>query len=509
MKTRPDVKTFEINVVGLVAKTPTADAWLQSSEKIAADASDSATAESATAKHWAGFWDRSWVLAETGGAAPSPVTRGYLLQRWMAACAGRGAYPIKFNGSIFTVEPKYLDKTKAFDADWRRWGDCYWWQNTRLPYQPMPAQGDFEQMLVLFRFFESVTPICEARAKLYYNATGVYFPETMTCFGTYANKDYGWNRKGHQPSEVLSLYWRYCWQQGLELVALMQDYYDYTQDAAFLREHVIPMSHHVLSYYNTRFGRDAAGKLILSPTQSIETYWENVVNDTPSVAGLISVLDRLLALPQENVSATERAFWEKMRAAEPPLPMQMVHGKKFLLPAEKFAVIRHNCENPELYAVTPFRLFGVDKPGLETAVDTFWRRNEKAILGWSYDGQAAALLGLTDEAKRQLLAKAANANPNYRFPAIWGPNYDWLPDQDHGSNLMMVTQYMLLQSNGDRLLLLPAWPKDWNVHFKLHAPKQTTVECNYRNGKILMLKVLPESRRKDIKVLLPGVKVIF
>lgn len=28
------------------------------------------------------------------------VSRAYILQHWVQACAGRGAYPIKFNGSL-------------------------------------------------------------------------------------------------------------------------------------------------------------------------------------------------------------------------------------------------------------------------------------------------------------------------------------------------------------------------------------------------------------------------
>ena len=31
------------------------------------------------------------------------VTQGYILQRWINACGGRGHFPIKFNDSIFTV----------------------------------------------------------------------------------------------------------------------------------------------------------------------------------------------------------------------------------------------------------------------------------------------------------------------------------------------------------------------------------------------------------------------
>jgi hypothetical protein len=65
---------------------------------------------------------------------------------------------------------------------------------------------------------------------------------------------------------------------------------------------------------------------------------------------------------------------------------------------------------------------------------------------------------------------------------------------------MSVLQLMLLQADGDRILLLPAWPRDWDVSFKLHAPRQTTVECEFRGGRVEKLVVSPETRRKDVKV---------
>ena len=71
----------------------------------------------------------------------------------------------------------------------------------------------------------------------------------------------------------------------------------------------------------------------------------------------------------------------------------------------------------------------------------------------------AALLGLTDEAARILNKKCANSREGYRWPATWGPNFDWLPDQNHGGNLLETTQLMLLQSDGEKIRLLPAWPK--------------------------------------------------
>jgi hypothetical protein len=437
------------------------------------------------------------LLQASGDASPvsSRVTQAYVLQRWMTACAGRGNYPIKFNGSIFTVDPKFAGGPD-YNADWRKWGDCFWWQNTRLPYFPMIARGDFDEVRTLFRFYREVLPLCEARAKLYHGVEGAYFPETMTIFGTYANRDYGWDRNGRQPNEVQCPYWQYAWQQGLELTALMLDYYESTGDEKFLADDLIPMAHAVLKYYDTRFQRDANGKLVISPTQAVETYWSGVVNDTPSVAGLHDVLDRLLAIKSKSAQR-ENEFWQRLQAATPPVPIR--DGR--ILPAEKFDPQRSNVENPELYALWPFELFGVGKTNLEIGVETFLHRQEKASIGWQYDGQCAALVGLTAEAKKILLGKVRNSNHHFRFPAMWGPNYDWLPDQDHGSNIMLTLQQMLMATAGDKIFLLPAWPAGWNVKFKLHAPKNTAVEGVYRNGNLEQLQVTPASRRTDVQVM--------
>jgi hypothetical protein len=40
--------------------------------------------------------------------------------------------------------------------------------------------------------------------------------------------------------------------------------------------------------------------------------------------------------------------------------------------------------------------------------------------------------------------------------------------------------------------------KEWDVHFKLQAPYQTSVEVEWKNGKLEKLIVIPESRRADI-----------
>jgi len=73
-----------------------------------------------------------------------------------------------------------------------------------------------------------------------------------------------------------------------------------------------------------------------------------------------------------------------------------------------------------------------------------------------------------------------------------------VPDQDHGNNILTTLQCMLLQSIDNKIYLMPAWPKAWNVSFKLHAPERTTIEGEFRDGKITHLKVSPTSRAKDV-----------
>jgi len=492
---RGATRRFHVQVVAHSAQTPNVSNWEDQVIDFANKTSDPAVAQRETAAWWSDFWRRSWIFVD--GEQGEAVTRAYVLQRWMTAAAGRGAYPIKFNGSIFTVEPEFSDGPKM-NADWRRWGDCYWWQNTRLPYFPMLARGDFDELAPLFRMYAAAAPLARARSKAYFGADGVAFPETMTIFGTWSNRDYGWDRTGHRPNEVLNDYIRHIWQPGLELTMLMLDYYEYTLDDLFLRKQLLPMAHDVLRYFETRFPRDAAGKLVIQPTQAVETYWYDVVNDLPSVAGLIAVTERLLALPPGRVPPAEREFFQRMQAMTPPLPIQVESGVRRLMPAEKFNPKRSNVENVELYAIWPFGLLGVGRQNLDLAIDTFRRRPEKASIGWQYDGQSAAAVGLADEAAALLVGKAGNSNPKHRFPAMWGPNYDWLPDQDHGSNIMLTLQAMIIRPVGDKIYLLPAWPKTWSARFKLHAPARTVVEGEVRNGELVDLQVTPASRRRDV-----------
>lgn len=425
------------------------------------------------------------------------MSRGYALQRFVAACAGRGSYPIKFNGSLFTVDAR--EPGEVFNADYRRWGGPYWFQNTRLAYWPMLAAGDFDLIEPLLRMYRACLPLAQERTRLYFGHEGAFFPETMTAWGLYANDNYGWDRAGKPLSHVDNTYIRYYWQGGIELVSLILDRYEWTDDQGFLSEN-LPLIRSILTFFDRHWPRDPEGKLRFSPAGALET-WHEAVNPLPEIAGLRFVLPRLLALPAACIAHDDRLAWARLLDELPPLPMAEKAGKWVLLPAQELIGPVMNSENPELYAVFPYRLFGVGKPDLEVGRDTFEHRMVQGTGGWRQDAIQAACLGLAKTAAQYTLHNLTTHHPGSRFPAFWGPNFDWIPDQDHGSVGMMALQTMLMQADGDRILLFPAWPQEWDVEFKLHAPHQTTVEGVYRAGRLERLRVTPAERAQDVQVM--------
>ncbi len=504
LETAPD-KTGRLDVYVLTRCPSSPDEWLHATEELM-DQTETMPFEERRQAHeawWARFWDRSWIHA-TSAETQNPteaddayiVSRAYALQRFIDASAGRGNYPIKFNGSIFTVP--YPDKPG--DADYRRWGPGYWWQNTRLPYLSMCAAGDYDLMQPLFKMYTGdVFDLCRYRTKKYFGFEGAYFPECIYFWGSVFTSTYGWTPYEEREDKLQeSGYHKWEWVSGPELVFMMLDYYDYTLDRDFLQGKIIPVASEVIRFFDNYYTTNDKGKLLMHPSQAVETWWD-CTNPMPELAGLHSITRRLLALPDELTSERERQFWTTFSAKLPDIPLRETPSGKALAPATRFEDKR-NVENPELYAVFPFRLYGVGNPDIELGKNALKHRWDKGDFGWRQDDIFMAYLGLTEEARENLVERSQNFDKNSRFPAFWGPNYDWTPDQDHGGVLMKAFQSMLMQTDpySKKIYLLPAWPSDWDADFKLHAPYNTTIEGEVRNGTIENLQITPESRKLDI-----------
>jgi len=189
----------------------------------------------------------------------------------------------------------------------------------------------------------------------------------------------------------------------------------------------------------------------------------------------------------------------------PDLPFRTEGDTKYLSAAQTYDQLR-NTEMPEMYCVFPYRIYGAGKADIQIAIDSFCHRaiRDDEVFGWRQESIWSASLGLTEQAKAILVrnVRKRNEDRQVRFDAFWGPNHDWLPDQCHGGNILNTLQLMLLQYDGRKIFLFPAWPREWNAAFKLHAPYETVVEGIYCDGKIKSLNVQPESRRQDVVILL-------
>jgi hypothetical protein len=57
---------------------------------------------------------------------------------------------------------------------------------------------------------------------------------------------------------------------------------------------------------------------------------------------------------------------------------------------------------------------------------------------------------------------------------------------------------MLVQEASDKILLLPAWPANWDTEFKLHLAGQTIITGTVKEGVLQSWDIEPASRRNDV-----------
>jgi len=391
---------------------------------------------------WRAFWERSYIQI-TGNASAEAVTRAYARQRFINACCGLAPDP---------------------DGGFRL-------EVARLQYWPMLASGDFAMMRPLFQMCLDALPMALQRTHTYFSHRGAFFPAVMHPWGSYLNSDFGMKRDGLAVGEAQNRAIRYHWSGSLELLAIMLDHELYAFTEEFSQSTLLPLADAIITFYDRHYPR-VDGKVRFAPAQSLDA-WLEAIDPLPEIAGVKWVLEGLLRLPQELVSNERRSQWQRLLGELPPLPMRRGSeklGANYLIPAVQYDDLR-SCENPELAAVFPYRIYGIGKPDVSVARRTFERREFKGRS--ALDVVQAALLGSVDE------IQALFARGFHSFG-------------------MLALQYMLLQCDHERILILPAWPNGWDVEWKLHAPMRTTVEGIIRGGELRKLTITPEVREKDV-----------
>ncbi|MFS0772778.1 DUF5703 domain-containing protein [Sphingomonas sp. 1P08PE] len=498
-----------------VARTGSRDDWLAGLRRLVASAPGAAASRRRSRRWWRAFWSRSWIAIEPGDPRPDSqrwrIGRNYQLFRHQLGTNAAGLWPTKFNGGNFTVDPEFTKAELRLSPDYRAWGGGeFTAQNQRLVYWPMLKSGDADIMQPQLDFYRRLRRTAELRTEVYWGHKGACFVEQIENFGLCCGQEWGWERTWNKPAARLpgvedSAFVDYLWDTVLEFCLMMLDVgrfagRDVSGDLVFIDSCLTFFDEHYRREHARIAGSelDVDGKLVLYPGTACETY-KNTLNSTVTIAGLDAVLAALLALPDRLLGPALRSRYTAMRATLPPFPIRRLAGRRVISPAALWDRIQ-NVEIPQLYPVFPYHQYGVGLPDLQIAIDT-WHHGvdtpiQKDFKSWHQDAIFCARLGLTDEAARLIALKLEDSAQ--RYPTFWGPGHDWTPDHNWGGSGMIGLQEMLMQTPGDAIHLFPAWPREWDVDFRLHAPHRTRVDATLRAGELVALSVEPPAARSRI-----------
>lgn len=516
LKSKKPASKHNIYIALNTEQTENIDQWRNNLNKLSKKAYHSSSKKD-TRDWWNNYWKRSHIVIDPDhkDSEAWKIGRNYQLFRYMLGCNAYGSYPTKFNGGLFTFDPSGVDTEQAFTPDYRKWGGgTFTAQNQRLVYFPMLKNGDFDMMYSQFDFYLRVLKNAELRSQVYWGHPGACFTEQMENFGLPNPSEYGWKRPDYFDKGIEYNAWlEYQWDTVLEFCLMILEAHNYNNDDI---EKYIPLIESSLTFFDEHYtylakmrgakSLDENGHLVLYPGTAVETY-KMAYNATSTISALKVVLEKLIQYKSHNedtkgdntIDSKDIKNWEEMLSRIPPITTREIDGIEMISPAKMWERI-NNVEAPQLYPVFPWRLYGVGKEDINLAINTYKHDPEmqkfRSHVGWKQDNIFAAILGLTEEAKRLTLLKLGDGP--HRFPAFWGPGFDWTPDHNWGGSGMIGLQEMLVQETDNKIYLFPAWPSEWDVQFKLHLSENTTVEAKLVKGRLENLTVSPSHREKDI-----------
>lgn len=500
------VKKHAIYIALEVAQTNSQEEWDQQLKKTIKTITNTAVSDAQkTQSWWKDYWNRSFIYLE---GRDSLLAQHYQLFRYMLGCNAYGKWPTKFNGGLFTFDPsQVVEKYASATPDFRLWGGgTMTAQNQRLVYFPMLRSGDFDMMKPQFDFYLKNLRNAELRSEIYWNHKGACFTEQLENFGLPNLFEYGLKRPPDMdPGMEHNAWLEYQWETVFEFCWLILEAERYNNEN--IRSY-IPLIESCLRFYEEHYKMlaqkreekevDDQGHWVFYPSSAAETF-KITRNSVTVLSALQSITSRLQELPDSLVSPIQKKKWKAYATHLPPIPTRSFNGYKTIAPAETWERVQ-NTETPQLYPLFPWGIYGIGRPDLEVAQNTYLYDTLavkfKSAVGWRQHNIFAARLGFTEEALT--LAREKFKPGPHRFPAFWGPGFDWTPDHNWGGTAMIGLQEMLLQTDGKKIYVLPACPKDWTGHFKLHAPYQTTVEAFVKDGKLTRLNVFPISRANDV-----------
>ncbi|MBQ7907733.1 MAG: glycoside hydrolase family 95 protein [Clostridia bacterium] len=354
---------------------------------------------------------------------------------------------------------------------------CTFFNNENIQMAYWQAfQGDIaECALPLFNLYDRFKDDYRLNAKHLFGARGILLPLFMD------------NSNGLKENlQPHVLYWT---GSSAWISAIYYDYYLYTGDKKFLMERAYPFMKESALFYEDFYVEDERGLLKSYPANSPENHPDGdfegarelsvSINPTMDFALLKELLTNLICASKSlGIDEQDRARWEKMIKKIPQYEINEDGAiKEWLHP--DFKDNYHHRHQSHIYPLFPgFEINEDDTPQLfdaaRIAVEKRLCIGLKAQTGWSlaHMSNIYARLGQGARAKEclDLLCRFCTGNNLYTHHNDWrnmGVTLKFLhaghpPFQiDANMGFTSAVYEMLLFSDGEKIKLLPALPREW------------------------------------------------
>ncbi len=474
--------------VAVVTKNEAADP-LAAAIKLAQEtlAADPAAIRQSHQAYWRSFWDKLFV-----DAGHPYLTALYHMSLYELGITSRGSRPVQFNGAL-----------NLWNESTRMWGDAYWCHNQSESYLQVYAANHVELADNFHAWIARVEPEAVKAGKKYFGVQGAYYPEVMGF--RYVVKDPDKPESGAGMGLMLS--------SGVRYALMMWNRYQYTLDAAFLRDKAYPVIRDCAAFYAhyAKLGPD--GLYHVSPTMS----WEEPpvgADSQPDCAAWRAIFP--LAIEASEMLGVDRdqvTVWKDLLAKAPPYPVRdglfsvVMRDDGTPEPTDHF-----QWQLPNLSAVFPYSVIGIGSdPALKKlADDTFVRYRYNADAGHEFLPVIAARLG-NAEWWRGAMFQYVQYMQVYDQGLFHYYNTVGSKEKESGNGgelhpylegsgiLATAVNEMLLQSYDGIIRVFPATPERWPARFIMKAAGSFLVASEHRGRDgIPYVAILPEGGGKRL-----------
>ena len=497
---------------------------------------------------WASFWERTFLHLHSDDGLADFMERVRTLHLYFMASSSRGAFPPKWNGSIFTT-----------NGDTRNWGAQFWVWTMEMHYYALMAADADDLCDPFFRMYASQMDSCRIAAAQRWGVAGTFYPETTPFDGPVELPDalaeeFRAVFLGHRPAEALStrlrelcryehhlltqLYplqgrtdSRVCWISHLattacELALLAWWRYRYSGDIDWLHTAAYPLLRDTVEFYRGLAVRGEDGSLHLHELNQHEDFWgaDDGIWDLAAIRGAAPIAIAVAGMLETD--AELRRAWQTMLDELTPYPMGSDPQAQALTGgvSGRGSLGRGPARCHRRSAEPGRRLAGSRLPlrRLDPGDSPAGHRRHRAETARPCPRMRSILRGDACNTAIRTPIAAVRAGRGHELPAILASYYaafgalenGWSLFEGHGDIenqahsieplgcISFLLQEGVLQAVSPRpgqpeiISLFPAWPEEWDASFRLLARGGFVVSSAIHEGEVKAVEI--ESRRGEV-----------